>query len=380
MIEAERATPAGDEADLWDVAVIGAGPAGSMAARECARRGLRVALLDKAAFPRVKVCGCCVSRGALSVLENVGLAHLVRELGGVPLREWHVAAQGRVAALTDLNLGVSLSRSALDAALVSAAVAAGVTFLPNTAALIGDCGERTRSVQVRTGQGPGNLAARVVVAAAGLNARAEDPAHRHGNRLGAAAIADSAPEVLGPGKVYMACAKSGYVGAVRLEDGRLNLAASLAPQLIRELGGLGPAAAAVLEDAGIAIPRCDALGWQGTTYLTYRPRRVADDRLFLVGDAAGYVEPFTGEGIAWALGTGAAVAEFAAQGCNHWDPGLAAKWTRRHSALIGWNQTRCRMVARLLRSGLALSSGVWCVDRAPRLSRRLVRRFGRLTA
>ena len=65
--------------ELWDAVVIGAGPAGSMTARELARLGRKVLLVDKAAFPRGKVCGCCLSGSALTTLRSVGL-------GGLPAR------------------------------------------------------------------------------------------------------------------------------------------------------------------------------------------------------------------------------------------------------------------------------------------------------
>ena len=57
----------------WDVTVVGAGPAGVVAASECQRLGRKVLLLDKASFPRPKVCGGCVNQSMLATLERVGL-------------------------------------------------------------------------------------------------------------------------------------------------------------------------------------------------------------------------------------------------------------------------------------------------------------------
>src|SRR5262249_1926756 len=70
---------------VWDVLVVGAGPAGTMAARELAQRGAAVLLVDRAAFPRWKVCGCCLNHRALSTLEAAGLGEMVRRCGAVPL-------------------------------------------------------------------------------------------------------------------------------------------------------------------------------------------------------------------------------------------------------------------------------------------------------
>src|SRR5882724_2418075 len=65
----------------WEVIVIGAGPAGAMAAYELARRSLRVLLVDKSAFPRPKVCGCCLNGQALALLQTRGLGHVINDHG-----------------------------------------------------------------------------------------------------------------------------------------------------------------------------------------------------------------------------------------------------------------------------------------------------------
>ncbi len=103
----------------------------------------------------------------------------------------------------------------------------------------------------------------------------------------------------------MACGRRGYLGLVRLEDGRLNLAAALDPCWMRVCGGPGPAAARLLAEVGWPpVPNLAEQNWRGTPALTRQARRRAAERLFLIGDAAGYIEPFTGEGMAWALAAG----------------------------------------------------------------------------
>src|SRR5262249_5247946 len=114
----------------WDCVVVGAGPAGALAARELVLRGVSVLLVDRADFPRWKVCGCCLNARALGVLAAVGLGGLTRKCGSVPLSELHLAVAGGSARLP-LPEGVALSREAFDTALVRAALAQGADFLPH---------------------------------------------------------------------------------------------------------------------------------------------------------------------------------------------------------------------------------------------------------
>ena len=108
----------------FDAVVIGAGPAGALAARGLAQRGAAVLLVDKQPLGRPKVCGCCLNASALTTLERVGLGGLAGRLGARPLDTLELSAGGRRARVP-LPPGAALSRTALDAALVEAARHAG---------------------------------------------------------------------------------------------------------------------------------------------------------------------------------------------------------------------------------------------------------------
>jgi flavin-dependent dehydrogenase len=145
----------------------------------------------------------------------------------------------------------------------------------------------------------------------------------------------------------MACGSGGYVGLVRLEDGRLGMGAALDVAAVRRAGGPGEAAASCLDEVGWPAPeRLAQGGWRGTAPLTRQARRLAAERVFVLGDAAGYVEPFTGEGMAWALAAGAAVAPLAAEA---WRPALAARWEAVYRRVVGRRQFVCRAAAAVLR-------------------------------
>ncbi len=368
---------AGDR--IWDAVVVGAGPAGALAAREVARRGAAVLLVDRAAFPRYKVCGCCLNRRALATLAAVGLEKLASELGGVPLARFHLAAWGKQA-VVPLPGGVSLSRTAFDAALVEAAVAAGAAFLPETQANLGATTPETRRLALRQHGEEMPVAARLVLAADGLGARflagdgaftAEVAGDSH---IGCGVVADVEQPFYEDGTIFMACAGGGYVGLVRLGDGRLNMAAAFAPARVRECGGLGKAAAAILTDAGLpTVPGLAALPWRGTPLLTRRAHRPAGHRAFLLGDAAGYVEPFTGEGMAWALHSGASAGPLAVHASREWNGLYQTRWASRHRNSVVRRQRVCRVVAQVLRRPSLMRSIVSVLARVPALASPLIR-------
>jgi flavin-dependent dehydrogenase len=363
-------------ARVWDVAVVGAGPAGSFAAFSLARAGASVLLLDKDRFPRYKVCGCCLNRRALAALAASGLGDLPRRLGAVPLRAVRLAAQGRRASAL-LPGGAVLSRQAFDSALVEAAISCGAVFCPGTRASPGEAVADHRQLTLRHGESVAVAKARVVVAADGLSggllaeegARVTD-AH---SRLGAGTIVDHPPNGYMRGTIYLACDRGGYVGLVRLEDDRLDIAAALDAEFVKSRGGLAQAAACIIDCAGLPpIPSLTRLPWRGTPLLTQKAVRPAGERVFAIGDSAGYVEPFTGEGIAWALSSAAAVAPFALEASRRWIPGLSKQWTVCYAQTIARRQGACRLVAGVLRRPWLTRGIIGVLAHAPGLASPLI--------
>lgn len=333
------------------IVVIGAGPAGAMAAYSLAQRGCDVLLVDKATFPRDKVCGCCINKRALATLEQAGLTPAIGKLNGCRLDRLVVSAGGEPVTLA-LPPGLSLSRSRFDGALVSAAVTAGAKFIDGASAKVVGHDEHVVIVTV----GGESIEAGLVLVADGLGGRSLDHLPdfrvqtRAASRMGAALILDPCDAPAAPaGAIRMMCSHAGYVGMVRLEDSRVNLAAAFDAERVRALGGPGPAAGTVLVSNGIEpTPAVCESRWRGTPALTRR-RRVAGTRIFVIGDAAGYVEPFTGEGIAWSLCCGQAVVDVAIEAAQEWRPRLIGEWARRHREVVGRRQYVCRAAAAVLR-------------------------------
>jgi flavin-dependent dehydrogenase len=368
----------------WDAIVIGAGPAGALSACLLARSGVRVLLVERKAFPRPKVCGGCVNAQALAVLERAGVADRVRRIGANAVTAIRLHHEGRTA-LLDLPPGLAVSRSALDAELVRAATEAGCAFLPETAALVvpdgqspADAGWRRVSLQ-RRHEPAAAAAARVLLVADGLAhsslgaCTALRSRATSSSRVGVGGFAAAGTLATSPGTITMAVGRHGYVGAVDVEDGRVNIAAALDPAFLKGQGNTARAVSALVREAGVrAEVDLDAVDWLGTIPLSRRMRHPAARRLFVLGDAAGYVEPFTGEGMAWALSGAERVVPIAARAISAWDDSLEREWVDAHAGSIGCAQRRCRIIARALRSPWLVMAAVSMLARQPGLARPVV--------
>jgi flavin-dependent dehydrogenase len=367
----------------WDVVVVGAGVAGSAAAYSLARAGWTVLLVDKAAFPRWKVCGACLNPGSLATLDAIGLGELSERCGAVPVRQLQLAVQRRRAEIALPGWKV-LSRERFDAALAEAACEAGATFWSGTLASVGATEQDTRRVALRRENDAVDVRARLVIAADGLGGRllapnnGRDSMPMPGSRVGAGVVAGEAPDFYQAGVIFMAYRPGGYVGLARREDGHLNIAAAFDVDWLRRSHGPGAMVARLLSQVGWPpIPNLADLPWRGTPPLTRQADRPAAERLLAIGDAAGYVEPFTGEGIGWALASGTTVVPFATAAIQHWQPNVAEAWTRWHRHTAPRRQRLCRAIAWLSRQPRLAHAAVAILSRFPGLATPAVRHLSR---
>lgn len=379
----------GEAIENWDVVVVGAGPAGALAAIELARRGIQVLLVEKRNFPRWKVCGCCLNAQAQAVLASVGQSELIEQQGGVALDQLLLGHKGKKCSIA-LPGGKALSRERFDQALVDAAIAAGAHFRSGTTALLGPATAEARNVTLQKfgAKYIEQVSAKVVLIAAGLANRCI-PASEAGelhikqrSRLGAGCVIKEAATTYSAGVIHMAIAKQGYVGLVQREDGYLNIAAAFDRHALKtntHSFRAAEATRAVLINAGFAIPMgLEQADWQVTPALTRHSRVVGGERFLLLGDAAGYVEPFTGEGMAWALTSGAAVVPLVLAGIACWSESIESRWQRVLRKQIGRRQRICRAMALLLQQPLATALAFGLSKRVPLITNKLVSQLNRV--
>jgi len=343
--------------DRHAVIVVGGGPAGSVAALLLARAGLDVLVVERTPFPRDKPCGACLSTSAVGHLRALELLpDGCRALHQIELRA------GRRSVRLPLDGQQVVSRAALDAHLLRAAAAAGARVRCGVPARLGALRPDGREVRV----GDETLCADLVLAADGLAGGFLLPAPAaRGSRLGLGAWvpAAQAPELPCADGVTMVCGREGYVGLVRDEGGRLDVAAAVDAQAVRLQGAAGVLDQLLL---GAGLPALPATRVHVTPPLTRGAPALAA-RVLPLGDAGGYVEPFTGEGIGWALGAARAVAALARDG---WSPGIEPRWRRLQRGLVG--RRLCRASARVLRHPALAAAGIGLFARLPILARPLL--------
>jgi menaquinone-9 beta-reductase len=330
--------------DGWDVVVVGAGPAGSAAALAAlrARPDARVLLLDRARFPRDKACGDGVAPHALDVVTALGVPGLVDDFRPVHrLRLGYPAGRGAELVGTAARASRVVPREVLDARLRDAAVAAGA--VP---------GFR----RVRTLRTPpdgvvldGEVQARVVVAADGAGSvlrRALGMRRNAGRHLALAIrgyapvlphLADEQRIVLGRGRL------AAYAWSFPIGDGRANVGYGE----VLASGRHHPTRAHLLDRLDELLPGAGAegIGWRAhhLPLSTRRPRQ-PDGRVLLAGDALSLVNPLTGEGIYYAVLSGACAG---AAAVTSGDPGRTYRAHLAH--LLGRHLRHTTTAARLAR-------------------------------
>jgi menaquinone-9 beta-reductase len=328
-----------------DVLIIGAGPGGSTAAYHLARHGIDVTLLDKAAFPREKVCGDGLTPRAIVSLQRMGIDTddpRFERHGGLRIYSRKTMLELAWPSLEDFpGYGLTMTRHDFDEILVRRAEKAGAGLRERTEALTPEIddgwvtGARVRDLDRDEEV---DIRARFVIAADGAASRfaAQAGVRRDPTKpLGIAARRYYRIE-RHPGpwlEVWMDLWEGdeimpGYGWLFALPDGTMNLGAGVlntfksfkdvsAPRVFEAFTRMLP------EDWGVSEETAEGRALSGPLPMGGSRVPAAMPGMLVVGDAAGLVNPFNGEGIAYAMETGELAAELVHEALVSDRPGLA---------------------------------------------------------
>ena len=331
-----------------DVVIAGAAPAGSIAALVLARAGKRVALLDRTAFPRPKICGNCINPTAWETWRKLGLTDGYLALPHQEITGFDIYSEGRELHRHDFpsprHAPRVVARDVLDDWLRREAENAGAEFFPGTTVTGIDA--KLGTLQTTRGEFRGEL----ILGADGRNSLVARqaglmPPPRRCHRV-AWQTSIPAPTHLGD-RVQMHVFEEGYFGFCRYNATHAVISMVLDARRTQD----------PLLLARRFLPHLEQQEWLRMNPITRAPARTGTGRVWLVGDAARVVEPFTGEGITFALATGMLAAE-STLACRDQTDALA-RYTREHrrlyrrrawvNALVRWTLTTPSHVVRLTR-------------------------------
>jgi Dehydrogenases (flavoproteins) len=282
--------------EIFDVAIIGGGPAGSSSAAFCALAGLHTLVLERERFPREKVCGDCLNPSCWPVLERLGLTQRVWDLPHSKLTSVEFIAIDGHKVIVDLPTGndceLSIKRSLFDDLLLKRACELGAHLREETTvtALAHD---QDWKVETATRE---SFRARALIGADGRNstvARLRNLLPRPARERVALQAHIPLPRNFGR-RIVLQFLREGYSGQAPVNETELNLCLVGKPATISRLRQWA--------QRHFEIPANQP--WRTITPLTRAPVPCAHENLLFVGDVARVVEPFTGEGIYYALRSG----------------------------------------------------------------------------
>jgi geranylgeranyl reductase family protein len=347
---------------MIDVIVAGAGPAGSIAALVLARAGVRVLIVDRETFPRDKLCGDTLNPGAVRRLADLGLTG--GALAGARPLSGMLVSGPRASVRTeygDGRMGLAIRRHDLDAWLLERAIEAGARFAPGwrvagpliSRAVAGDV---VRGIVLsRVGSGRTlRLPAQITIAADGR--RSTLARHlglvrptRAPRRWAYGTYADNVGAMGDVGEMHVR--HGWYLGLAPMPDGRTNVCV-VTPLLPRAPAPMDVIRRAIDREPPIAA-RFARVAWSGGVRvlgpLATDVERLGAPGLLLAGDAAGFIDPMTGDGLHLAMRSAMLAAEHALQALVTGDVTVAVDGlTRAHRAQLGPKLRFNRAVRRLV--------------------------------
>ena len=309
-----RASPS-----IYDAVVVGAGPAGSAAAGTLAQRGRSVLLLEKERFPRHKVCGALLSADALPLLDRLGARASIVARAPETIREGAIhLPRGPSVSFRLPAPALGISRLLFDDLLARRAREEGADVRFGARVVSVTRCDGLFRVGLASASGREDRLARTVVGAWGrwdaLDRALDRDFLRRGRRFfgWSCDFRGGAPQLAGRVGLYLF--RGGYCGLSRVEGGALNLAGVISEKaksatsgweaVLRRARGENSAL-----DRDLSGLEPGPVGFLGTGPVFFTAKPAAERGVLMAGDAAGVLDPFSGEGQSAALAAGILAAE-----------------------------------------------------------------------
>ena len=355
----------------YDVIIAGGGPAGSSAAIHLALRGARVLLAEQKKFPRPKLCGEFISPECITQFERLGVSDQMLASSPSPLTEtvFYSQAGACVSVPSDWfskgDVALGLSRAEMDERLLRRAADAGVDVREETSVTnLTFENDRVVGVNLKTHNSEESISAPITIDATGrsriLARMVEKRVVRSQQRELVAFKAHLRHTAVAHGACEIYFYRGGYGGLSSIENGLSNLCfivnardvracQSNADRAVREIVCRNQRAARTLRDA-VLVSDWLAVSLEGFGRHSPTPA----DGLLTIGDAASFIDPFTGSGMLMALESGELVANTIVQHLPQLDElQLRALSEKYRAAYEGQFNSRLRLCSLIRRAAFA---------------------------
>ncbi len=318
--------------EAYDVVIAGGGPAGTSAAIHLAERGMKVLLAEQKKFPRAKLCGEFISPECINHFERLGVADSIFAAQGATLIETSFySRRGNKVTVPSHWFGpdraaIGLSRAEMDRLLLERARQVGVTVLQETQVVDPILnGHRVSGMRVRVNDQIKDCRASITIDATGRTRALARKISATNDRQRARLIAFKAHlqhAQVAPGVCEIYFYPGGYGGLSNIEGGLSNLCFIAAARDVRRYGSDPEEVlkTTVLRNsrAAFALAKAEyAKPWLSVALESFgRHKLVPAEGLLLIGDAAAFIDPFTGSGMLMALESGAVAAQSIIDGRN----------------------------------------------------------------